>query len=302
VAKILGFVQFYSCFIPNFEIRVEALRTVTKQDYTEDVRPHLKGAILANPCIQRFDHRKLIVLRSDFSAKGFEHVLLQPGNDEASTNAAKDYLEGKGFNFMTKDSKAILHPVCFGARCTRGNEVRLHSHLVEGISGDYAVNKCRSYVFGQSFVWVTDRYAIKFILSYEGGNSAILHLQMRFICWDIDIVHRLELELVNADYWSRLGVDIKFDPLFQEYLEYTRQVCHSNPAPIDLPMRLESMPYYRGPRFQCTNSTEGSNADALHIQILLTDITTSTGWGHTHFQNVPVHVGNLAWLVDPPQS
>jgi hypothetical protein len=82
VAKFLGFVQFYSRFIPNFEICVEALRTVTKQDYTKDAGPHwtleaqaawedLKGAILADPCIQRFDHRKLIVLRSDFSAKGF---------------------------------------------------------------------------------------------------------------------------------------------------------------------------------------------------------------------------------------
>ena len=63
VAKFLGFVQFYSRFIPNFEIRVEALRTVTKQEYTEEVGPYwnpdaeaawedLKGAILSDPCIQ----------------------------------------------------------------------------------------------------------------------------------------------------------------------------------------------------------------------------------------------------------
>ena len=37
VAKFLGFVKFYSRFIPFFEICVEALRTVTKQEYTEDV-------------------------------------------------------------------------------------------------------------------------------------------------------------------------------------------------------------------------------------------------------------------------
>ena len=162
MAKFLGFVQFYSRFIPNFEIRVEALRTVTKQEYTEDVGPHwtpeaqaawedLKGSILADPCIQRFDHRELIVLRTNFSAKGFGYVLLQPANDAAYANAAKDYLDGKGFTFMTKGSKAILHPVCFGARRTRGNEIRLHSHLGEGFSGDYATNKCRSYVFGQRF-------------------------------------------------------------------------------------------------------------------------------------------------------
>ena len=92
------------------------------------------------------------MLRTDFSAKGFSYVLLQPGSNEVSTKAAKDYLDGKGFTFMTKDSKAILHPVCFGARRTRGNEIRLHSHLGEVFSGDYTINKCRSYVFGQRFV------------------------------------------------------------------------------------------------------------------------------------------------------
>ena len=60
-------------------------------------------------------------------------------------------------------------------------------------------------------MWVTDCYAIKFILSYEGGNPAILRLQMRLMCWDVDIVHRPDTKLVDADYWSRLGVDIEFD-------------------------------------------------------------------------------------------
>jgi hypothetical protein len=101
-----------------------------------------------DPCIQQFDYCKLTVLHSDFSAQGFRFVLLQPGNDEASVQAAQDYCNGKGFSFMTKDSKAILRPVCFGARQTRGNEVWLHSYLGKAFSGDYSINKCRQYVFG----------------------------------------------------------------------------------------------------------------------------------------------------------
>ena len=151
------------------------------------------------------------------------YVLLQPGND-ASVKASQDYLDSKGFTFMTIDSKAVLHPVCFGARCTRGYKIRLHTHLGEGFSGHYAINKYCSYVFGQHFIWVTDCYAIKFILSYEGGNPAILRLQMRLMCWDIDIVHRPDLELMDADYWSHLGVDMDFDPLFRKYLELTCQL------------------------------------------------------------------------------
>jgi hypothetical protein len=44
-------------------------------------------------------------------------------------------------------------------------------------------------LFGTGFVWVTDCYAIRFILSYDGNNPAVLWLQMQLMCWDMDIVH-----------------------------------------------------------------------------------------------------------------
>jgi hypothetical protein len=225
-------------------------------------------------------------------ARGFGFVLLQPGNNEALVQAAQDYHDGKGFSFMTKGSKAILRPVCFGARQTCGNEVRLHSHLGEGFSGDYDINKCRQYVFGQRFVWVTDCYAIKFFLSYECSNPAILHLQMCLMCWDVDIVHWPDSKLIDANYWSCLGANLTFDPLFRKYLQLTHQLRKSKPAPMDLPMCPENMPYYRGHRFQLpTPSAESANA--LHIQGLLTDLIVSDNGGHTHLSNVPIQFGEL---------
>ena len=98
---------------------------------------NIKLAILDNPCIKRFDHKKLIVLHKDFSSLGFGYVLLQPGDDVATITVFQDYRDGKGFTFfMTKESQAILRPVCFGACKTPANETRLHSHLGEGFSGD----------------------------------------------------------------------------------------------------------------------------------------------------------------------
>ncbi len=119
VMKLIGFAQFYSQFIPNFEMRAEPLRTVCKQEYTKPVATNwtleiegaledMKDAILLDPCIQQFNHCKLIVLRTDFSARGFGFVLLQPGNNKALVQAAQDYCDGKGFFFMTTGSKAIL--------------------------------------------------------------------------------------------------------------------------------------------------------------------------------------------------
>jgi hypothetical protein len=214
VAKIVGFAQFYGMFIPQCELRIAPLRDlITKLEYTEPVVPHwttaaqdffnnFKLAILSDPCLKHFDHNRLIVLRLDFLSEGFGYVVCQPGTDIALTVAMDAYRSGLDFSFMTKDSAAVLHPVAFGVgRCHR-NEVRLHSHLGEGFSGNWSMNKCRHMLFGQRFVWTTDCYAIKFIISYNGANPAILCLQMRLMCWDADIIHRNDHYIADGDYWS----------------------------------------------------------------------------------------------------
>ncbi len=168
-----------------------------------------------------------------------------------------------------------------------------HSHLGECFAGNYGVNKVRHYVFGQRFIWVTDFYAVKFILSYNGGNPAILCLQMCLMCWDIDIVHHPDHELVDTNYWSRLGIDVEFNPLFCDYLQYVMDLRKSHPAPTNLPMHPENMPYYRGPRVQpVTTEREVAEANAHHIQGLLTDIVMSTYIGSTALSNIPVHFGH----------
>jgi hypothetical protein len=183
VAKFIGFAQFYSQFIHHFKLRIAPLRELTKHKYTNPVAllwteaaqkafGDIKLAIIFDPCSQQFNHHKLVVLRTDVSSLGFGYVLLQPSNNAASTQAWLDYRAGKGISFMTKESAAHLHPVCFGACKCQGNEVRLHSHLGKCFAGNYIINKMQHYVFGQQIVWVTDCYAVKFLLSYEGGNPA----------------------------------------------------------------------------------------------------------------------------------
>jgi hypothetical protein len=203
------------------------------------------------------------------------------------------YRSGSDFSFMTKDSTSVLHPVAFCARRCRGNEVRLHSHLGEGFSGDWAMNKCRHMLFGQRFVWTTDCYAIKFILSYDGANPAILCLQMRLMCWDVDIVHRSEHYIADADYWSRLGADLCFDPLFKKYLELTRSLCAENPPPTSLPMQPENMPYYRGPRVTTPPDDTADTTDAAHCQAIASALLIDDCRGLCHLSNVPVKFGDF---------
>lgn len=179
VAKLVGFGQFYSSFLPNFELLIGPLREVMKLDYTEPITPQIwtpavaaswngiKESILSDLCLVWFDHRKLTVIWTDFSTAGFGYALLQPGDDPISVDAMKQCMAGNGFDFLTKNSQAVLCPIAFGSRGARNNESKLHSHLGEGFAGDWAINKCRHMCLGQRFVWVTDCYAIKFILTYD---------------------------------------------------------------------------------------------------------------------------------------
>jgi hypothetical protein len=93
-----------------------------------------------------------------------------------------------------------------------------------------------------------DCYAIKFVLLYDRRNPAILRLQMCFMCWEMDIEHRNDHFLADADYWSRLGADLCFNPLLREYIEQVQALRTTNPLLTSLPPAPENMPYFQGPR------------------------------------------------------
>jgi hypothetical protein len=89
----------------------------------------------------RFNHKRFVVIRTNFSSKGFGYVVCQPGTDVASKQAMAAYRAGKDFAFMTKESSAVLRPVAFGGQRCCGNKICLHSHLNEGFAGNWAINK-----------------------------------------------------------------------------------------------------------------------------------------------------------------
>ncbi len=70
---------------------------------------------------------------------------------------------------------------------------------------------------------------------------------MRFMCWDMDIEHRNDHWLTDADYFSCLGADLCFDPLLKNYIQRTNFLLCRNPLVTSLPMGPENMPYFCGP-------------------------------------------------------
>ncbi len=72
---------------------------------------------------------------------GFGYVGCKPADIKLLLMAMHCCMQGEGFDFMSKTSTAILHPVLFGCQHTRGNEKHLHSLLGEGFSGKWSINK-----------------------------------------------------------------------------------------------------------------------------------------------------------------
>ncbi len=117
IAEFIGFAQFYSIYIHHFELRIASLREITiKSEYTNPVSPlwsdaaqrsmdDIKEAILSDPCLMRFNHNRLVVLRMDFSSLGFGYVVCQPGMDASLEAAMVAYCSGSDFAFMTKEAK-----------------------------------------------------------------------------------------------------------------------------------------------------------------------------------------------------
>jgi hypothetical protein len=119
--------------------------------------------------------------------------------------------------------------------------------------GDWAMIKCCHKLFGWHFVWVIDYYAVKFILLYGGANPTILFLQMCLMGWD---VHQNDHCITAVKYWSHLGTNLCFNPLFKAYLNLMCTLCLKNSPSMSVPIKPENMPYYCRPQVLPANNSD----------------------------------------------
>jgi hypothetical protein len=94
-------------------------------------------------------------------------------------------------------------------------------------------------------------------------------------------------------YWSRLGEDICYDPLFKAYLDFDCGLRETFLAPTNLPMLPENMPYNRGPRVVPPPSADEQTTDVHHCQSLFTQVLTHKSNGLCHLSVNPVTFGEF---------
>jgi hypothetical protein len=110
--------------------------------------------------------------------------------------------------------------------------------------------------------------------------------------------------MTSADYLSRLGADLCFDPFLKDYVQRVAAAKEANPAVSSLPIKPENMPGYRSKRRTSTPSAPAStDTEPPSIDIvaanLISDIYLSDSNGHgSVLSNIPIQFGTFENDID----
>jgi hypothetical protein len=324
VSSFLGFGNFYSRYIPHFELRVQNLRliihdfvyehNILDSEWTKSANNEfedIRTTILSKPLLRRISRTKRPYLRTDFSKLGFGHVLLQPGDDEPSITAMERENAGGPCEFDLTLGGLRLFPCAFGGRISRGPERYLHSYLGEATALKIGILKNRHVLYGIPFSNIGDCIGIKWIMCYEGNNAPVNRLQMELMCWWFTVTHRPNRMLIDADYFSRLRKTLNFDPLLIQYMEVAHTVYNRNKPDADSPeVNPENMPNYKGKRSPPITNQEPARVNLLtneiHNNTSITNIpimftvaehTGSTRLHHTASASAAFSLINFNWAI-----
>ena len=223
--SFLGFLGFYSQYIPQFSFRVSPLRAFSRRFHRchipdgewssvlDELFLDLKKAIVSDPCLARYSSALPTFLKTDWSGAGMSFILMQPADDEAS-KVALEILKHTGTNLFDQLlSGARLRPVKFGSRPCTPRESFQHSFPGEAGSGRWSMGQCRRYLWGAHFYWFCDCKDVQAILYYEGPIHALSRLAQELFAYNFTCIHRPARMMLDVDALNRLYEKPTFDNL-----------------------------------------------------------------------------------------
>jgi hypothetical protein len=66
------------------------------------------------------------------------------------------------------------------------------------------------------------------------------------MCWDMGIEHCNDHCLADTDYFLRVGADLCYDLLLQDYIQQVAALRRCSPAPMEIPIGPKHQPYFCG--------------------------------------------------------
>ena len=192
VQRFLGMVGYYRRFIRNFSTIAAPLYQLTKKnvEFTWSQKCQTSYATLQNSLIS-----KPVLILPDLSKEFIMHT-------DASMVAT-------GYVLSQKDEKGYEHPVRYGSKRLTDTESRYTTTEREALAIVRAVKDCHIYLIAKPFILYTDHKPLTWFFKITEGTSTKI---MRWACkiqqYPIKIVYKAGKTLQNADYLSRVEVNL----------------------------------------------------------------------------------------------
>ena len=186
VRAFLGMAQFYRRYIKSFATIAlplnKLLRKDTKFFWTEECQvafETLKKALVTAPVLAFPQFDKPFILAVDASDKSIGYVLSQ----------------------LDADGKE--HPVAYGGRALRNEELRWHITDKEGLSLVEAIRQFRPYLANVPFTVYTDNVSVKYLQQIKDCQGRLGKWSLLLQGYNMQIIHKSSRNNANADGLSR---------------------------------------------------------------------------------------------------
>ena len=254
--SFVGLLNFYSRFIPNFELRVGPLRllvrrfhrkTIPASEWTPPLRAafdDLKTALLSDPLLRRCDSSLPTFIKTDWSKTGMSLILMQPEDSAAALVATKLLSHGNpsSVTFDLTLEGVRLQPVFSASRrCTPG-ESDYHGFVGEIATGRWGFALAHHYLWGTQFFWICDCNAVDKIANCSGPSHMLRRWNQELFACNWTSVHRNAAMMGDVDaltrgrYLDSLAAS-KVNSYLISYESFLADAltaaCASAPAPFD---------------------------------------------------------------------
>lgn len=172
VKQALGLFSYYRKFIENFAKIAKPLTNLLKDhvkfiwgEKEQEAFDILKGKLCTAPILQYPDFEKPFVVTCDASDEAIGAILSQ----------------GKIGSDL---------PIAYASRCLKQAELNYTTTEKELLAFVWATEVFRQYLYGQTFLYVTDHKALLWLNNVKNPVSRLMRWEIKLSEFDYDIIHK----------------------------------------------------------------------------------------------------------------
>ena len=189
VRSALGMMGYYRKFVKDYAKIAQPLNDLIKKDtkfnWTED-------------CEQAFNVLKIKLIEAP--------ILRYPQFDKEFVLAVDSSQYSIGY-VLSQEHDGKLHPICFGGRALRDNELKWHITDKEGLALVEGIQHFKHYLANNRFIVYTDNVSVKYLQKIKDCQGRLGRWGILLQGYSFDIKHRSSSQNCSADFMSRQRYD-----------------------------------------------------------------------------------------------